>query len=209
MPSSSQKTPETPYQNKALESGDIKPYIHLDLELFHRRKQLLITYYSGLLNPASMRELASQFGCSEKALYVDWERRAKWEPFIWENYQAQRDGKVLLAQLQLARETALLLMKNPRISGNARVGAIGRFTDAIKAEVELSQSLGFLQRAKIEPAVNVEVNVKSEQHVLLKEYAGAIEEAAALNRDFSEVHTGKQVDPGQTASGDRPKRANQ
>jgi hypothetical protein len=62
-------------------------------------------------------------------LYADWERRAKWEPFIWEHYEANEDGKALVKQLQLARETALVLMKNPRVGGNARVGAIARFTD--------------------------------------------------------------------------------
>ena len=55
--------------------------------------------------------------------------------------------------------------------------------------------------------VNVEVNVKSEQHMLLKEYAGVIEEAAALNRYSSGVHNRQQVDSEAAASEDGDKRS--
>jgi len=92
---------------------------------------------------------------------------------------------------------------------SAKVGAIRAFGEIVKLEIELRQGTGSLPRVKMEPSVNVEVNVESEQHVLLKEYAGAIEEAAALNQDFSQVHPEKQVDSSQAASCDGIKRANQ
>lgn len=182
------------------ESGDttVRPYVKMGLELFHRRKQLLVTYYSGLLNPAALKELASQFECSESALYSDWERRAKWEPFIWESYEAHEDGKVLLKQLQLARETALVLMKNPRVGGNARVGAVARFTEAIKTEIELKQSLGLLPRVTQAPQVQVNVDVQQNTEIeqtanLLAEYEHFFKEPAEA-ANLSANNSAEQVD---------------
>ncbi len=93
-----------------------------------------------------MRVLAEQYHCSQAALYADWERRAKWEPFIWASQEAHEDGKALLFQLQLAREAALSHMLNPRIGEGVRVGAIGQFTKAVKTEIEMRQSLGLLPK---------------------------------------------------------------
>ena len=170
------------------------PCVHMTLPLFHRRKTMLVTYYSGRLNPAALKQMALDFGCTEKTLLNDWVDRGNWEPFIWESWQANKDGKDLLNMLQLAREEALYLMKTCKVP-NARVGAIARFIDSIKVEVELNQSLGFLPRAKVEPSVNVEVNVANKtQHVLLTEYAGVISEAATLNSNLSKVRDAESLD---------------
>ena len=184
------------------------PRVHMTLPLFHRRKTMLVTYYSGRLNPAALKKMALDFGCSEKALLNDWVDRGNWEPFIWESEQANKDGKNLLNQLQFAREEALYLMKTCKVP-NARVGAIARFTEAIKTEIELNQSLGLLPRAKVEPSVNVEVNVANKtEHVLLTEYAGIISEAATLNGNFSKVRVGQSVDSSAASSGNGEERSN-
>ena len=60
--------------------------------------------------------------------------------------EAHEDGKALLFQLQLAREAALSHMLNPRLGECARVGAIGRFSEAVKTEIEMRQSLGLLPK---------------------------------------------------------------
>ena len=86
----------------------------------------------------------------------DWVDREKWEPFIWESQKANDDGRDLLKLLQLAREEALFLMQTCR-SPNARVGAIARFIEAIKVEIELKQSLGLLPK-QISPAVVIQKN---------------------------------------------------
>jgi hypothetical protein len=104
-------------------------------------------------------------------LLDDLEDRANWEPFIWANQEAHKDGKALLNQLQLAREEALFLMKTCK-SANARVGAIGKFIDSIKAEIEVGQSLGLLPK-QISPAVVVQqnnvmqVNAKTETKIMI------------------------------------------
>ena len=165
-------------------SGDKDPEVHMTMELFHRRKTMLITYYAGKLTPKAIQLLADQFNTSPATLEHDWNRRSIWEPFIWEVYQANEDGKKLLQQLQLARETALDLMNNPRVGGNARVGAIARYTEAIRTEIELKQSLGMLPK-QTQPAVVVNQNVTQTNNNrvdstvnILSEYEQLIEEAA-------------------------------
>jgi hypothetical protein len=81
-----------------------QPMVSMTLLLFHRRKTMLIWYFSGRLNPGAIKELAKMFGCTEKALMDDWADRERWEPFIWEQVKASGDGKDLLKLLQLARE---------------------------------------------------------------------------------------------------------
>jgi hypothetical protein len=147
-----------------------QPEVQMTLELFHRRKTMLIAYHSGNLNPKAFQILADRFNTTPEALERDWYRREVWEPFIWENQEANKDGKKLLQQLQLARETACDLMNNPRLGGNARVGAIAQFISAIKNEIELMQSLGQLPK-QTAPAIQlntaVQVNTKNETKIMI------------------------------------------
>jgi hypothetical protein len=201
------KTPNLPQKYQRGDKQVKPPCVHMNLPLFHRRKTMLVTYYSGRLNPTALKQMSLDFGCSEKALLNDWVDRGNWEPFIWESEQANKDGKDLLNQLQLAREEALYLMKTCKVP-NARVGAIARFTEAIKTEIELKQSLGLLPRAKVEPSVNVEVNVANKtEHVLLAEYAGVISEAATLNSNLSRVRVGESLDSKSSSSSDGKERS--
>ena len=172
--------------------------------LFDRRKTLLIAYYAGRLNTTMFQLVADKFNTSVDTLQRDWERRGEWEPFIWQIYEANRDGKELLKQLQLAREAACDLMNNSRLSGNARVGAIAQFTAAIKAEFELEQSLGLLPKV-LAPAVviqqnNVEVNTKVEQTTnVLAEYQELIEEAVRRQTEgFQGKDSGEPVHKAET-----------
>jgi hypothetical protein len=65
-------------------------------------------------------------------------------------------------------------------------------------------------KPKVEPKVNVEVNVANKtEHVLLAEYAGVISEAATLNSNLSAVCVGEQVDSKASSSGDEKKRSEQ
>ncbi len=194
-----EKTPETAQTDKAVESeGEVSPYTHQGLELFHRRKRLLFTLYSDLLTPAVMEELAGQFHCTEDALYKDLERRAKWEPLIWENYEAREDGKAILRLLQFARETLLVLMRNPQIQDSARVGAAGRYTENIKADVELRQGLGLLPKVTVPP--QVQVNNYVQQNTEIQETANLLAEYEHFFKEADEKanipadHPAKQVD---------------
>jgi hypothetical protein len=184
-----------------------KHRVFMDLPLFHRRKTMLVMSESGRLNPASLKQLSLDFGCSQKTLLNDWAEHEKWEPFIWENQQAHEDGKKKLYPLRLAREEAVYLMKTAK-SAMVRVAAISRVVETVQAEVELGQSLGLLPRTKMDPAVNVEVNVANQpdKHELLKEYAAVIAEAAVANENLPKVRGEKQVDSSQATSSDGQER---
>ena len=154
---SAEKTLKTADQYGARDKRPKEPIVRMNLQLFRRRKTMLIAHYSDRLNHTSLEQIAEEFDCTVKALLNDLAKREIWEPFIWEAQQAHEDGKKQLNLLQLAREEALYMMKTCK-SPNARVGAIGKFIDSIKAEVELKQSLGQLPK-QIQPAVLIQQNV--------------------------------------------------
>ena len=154
---SAEKTLKTANQYGARDKHPKEPIVRMNLQLFRRRKTMLIAHYSDRLNHTSLEQMAEEFDCTVKALLNDLAKREIWEPFIWEAQQAHEDGKKQLNLLQLAREEALYMMKTCK-SPNARVGAIGKFIDSIKAEVELKQSLGQLPK-QIQPAVLIQQNV--------------------------------------------------
>lgn len=128
------------------------------LELYHRRKIMLIMHYSDKLDSRAMQLIADKFNTSPNTLYQDWYNRSNWEPLIWESVRSIADAKKLVDQLQLAREVALEIMNNPRIGGNARVGAINQYREVTKTIIELLQGLGELPR-QINPAVVVNQNL--------------------------------------------------
>lgn len=185
LPSKSiEKTAKKTDQYCAKDKHPKEPMVRMGLQLFRRRKTMLIAHYSDRLNPASLQQIAEEFNCTVKALLNDLAKRDNWEPFIWEVRQAHEDGLKQLNQLQLAREEALYLMKTCK-APNARVGAIARFIDSIKAEIELGQSLGVYPKARLEPQVKVDVNVSNENEItinetneLLKRYEFLFKEAA-------------------------------
>jgi len=144
-----------PPYNIVSEEGMVTPWA---LELYHRRKIMLITHYSDKLDTRAIQLIADKFNTTPNTLYQDWHNRQSWEPLIWESVRSIADAKKLVDQLQLARETALELMNNPRISGNARVGAINQFREVTKTIIELLQGLGELPR-QMNPAVVVNQNL--------------------------------------------------
>lgn len=176
---SAEKTLKTVNQYGARDKHPKEPIVRMNLQLFRRRKTMLIAHYSDRLNHTSLEQIAEEFDCTVKALLNDLAKREIWEPFIWEAQQAHEDGKKQLNLLQLAREEALYMMKTCK-SPNARVGAIGKFIDSIKAEVELKQSLGQLPK-QIQPAVLIQQNVTNpttdikETFEILAEYDAIIQ----------------------------------
>ena len=176
---SAEKTLKTANQYGARDKHPKEPIVRMNLQLFRRRKTMLIAHYSDRLNHTSLEQIAQEFDCTVKALLNDLAKREIWEPFIWEAQQAHEDGKKQLNLLQLAREEALYMMKTCK-SPNARVGAIGKFIDSIKAEVELKQSLGQLPK-QIQPAVLIQQNVTNpttdikETFEILAEYDAIIQ----------------------------------
>jgi hypothetical protein len=101
-----------------------------------------------------------------------------------------------LRDIAMLRGYALQDSKNPNLKALA---------EAIRAKNAMINNL----MPKIEPNVNVEVNVANKtEHVLLTEYAGIISEAATLNGNFSKLRVGQSVDSSETSSGNGEERSN-
>lgn len=105
--------------------------------------------------------------------------------------------RVQLRDIALLRGYALEDPKNPNLKAlAAAIGARGFMVSCLKP--------------KLEPSVNVEVNVANKtQHVLLAEYAGVIKEAAVVSANISAVRVGEPVDSKASSSGDQKERSEQ
>ena len=103
--------------------------------------------------------------------------------------------RVQLRDIALLRGYALEDTKNPNLKAlAAAIGARGFMVSCLKP--------------KLEPSVNVEVNVANKtQHVLLAEYAGVISEAATLNSNLSRVRVGESLDSKSSSSSDEKERS--
>ena len=164
----------------------IRTFIHMDLDIFYRRKRLLLLYHAGKVNKLSLRALADQLteryqrnGINKTVkvatLRKDLQCRAKWERFIWAREEAHEEEKEQLKFLQLAREKALYLMYNAD-NDCAKVGAIGKLVAVVTADIKLRQSLGILPN--VENSMS-RVDPKSQQeNVIVDE---------ALLRRYSEI----------------------
>ena len=164
----------------------IRTFIHMDLDIFYRRKRLLLLYHAGKVNKLSLRALADQLteryqrnGINKTVkvatLRKDLQCRAKWERFIWAREEAHEEGKEQLKFLQLAREKAIYLMYNAD-NDCAKVGAIGKLVAVVTADIKLRQSLGILPN--VENSMS-RVDPKSQQeNVIVDE---------ALLRRYSEI----------------------
>jgi len=152
----------------------IRTFIHMDLDIFYRRKRLLLLYHAGKVNKRSLRALADQLteryqrnGINKTVkvatLRKDLQCREKWERFIWAREEAHEEGKEQLKFLQLAREKALYLMYNAD-NDSAKVGAIGKLIAVVTADIKLRQSLGLLPN--MERNVNKVVNVNPQNNII-------------------------------------------
>lgn len=169
MEQTSQKPPKRRKQEAGLHSTESKRIHRLNavkaLRLFTRRKKMLETFYMGLLNWKAVEIIAEEFDVSKDAVWKDWQNRERWEPLIWQQQEAHEDGKRLLRQFQMGRETSLKLLKDPGVDPRSRVNAVRAFNETLKLEIELSQSLGLMPRVKLEHQVKLDADVTNKHEV--------------------------------------------
>ena len=139
---------------------------------------MLKLFYSNNLTSLALRKLAESLTKQYEnagikhvvtfdALEKDWDRHSQWEPLVWAVFDAKGDAEKSLRVLQFAREKSLSLMDGAD-NDNAKVGAIRSLVETVKAEIQLSQSLGTLPRVNMEPSVKVDVNVSSQTAVSIQ-----------------------------------------
>lgn len=136
----------------------------MNLDLFVRRKTMLRLHYANSLNPKSIHALAEQNNVSEYAIRKDWNRKSIWEPLIWAMSDCKNDAEIILRGFLFAQEQALKLMWNAD-QDSVKVAAIGRYSDIIRLEIELRQSLGKLPKVSVAPQINLGVDVSVQNRI--------------------------------------------
>ncbi len=136
----------------------------MDLDLFFRRKYMLKLHYANSLNAKTIRGLAEQSHVSEQTIRKDWNRRPVWEPLIWAMSDCKNDAELILRGFLFAKEQALKLMGSAD-QDRVKVAAIGRYTDIIRLEIELRQSLGKLPKVSVAPQINLGVDVSVQNQI--------------------------------------------
>ena len=72
---STEKTLKTADQYGARDKHPKEPIVRMNLQLFRRRKTMLIAHYSDRLNHTSLEQIAEEFDCTVKALLNDLAKR--------------------------------------------------------------------------------------------------------------------------------------
>ena len=171
----------------------------MNLDQFVRRKTMLKLYYANSLTPTTMRALAEQSHISEYAIRKDWNRKSIWEPVIWAMSDCKNDPEVILRGLLFAKEQALKLMGSAD-QDSVKVAAIGRYSDIIRLEVELRQSLGTLPKVAEKVEQKIEGKIESNVNVTdnLAEYEHLIKAFRIEKSDIPKNHSDEQVHQAQT-----------
>lgn len=110
-------------------------------------------YYANGLSPSQIVEMLSKEypAVSERTIWRYWSKRNEWLPSLTSkdsDRNTEAIDKLLLALEESRRMAYATYVKADNTS--ARVGAIGRYQDAIRLEAEFRQSLGILPSRPLE-----------------------------------------------------------
>jgi hypothetical protein len=128
--------------------------------MLKRRVEMLDAVSTGLHPSVVVAQLASKYGISERALWSDWGRRARWVPFVLSLGKfagfAEEVGQKLDA-VQRAAWSLYLKASND----SARVGALRTVLEALGLHSELVQMREVAERLeKLEDAVKKQSSAK-------------------------------------------------
>lgn len=114
--------------------------------VFDRRKHLVKLMTRGIALKDAVPKVMEKFGCSEKVVRNDWDRRSKWLPLI-----IQLEDKTLLhevvAGLKEIIPMAWLIYSQAKGNPNARIGALKLAQSTYVELIKLLQSVGAVEKA--------------------------------------------------------------
>jgi hypothetical protein len=117
----------------------------LDLKLLKRRAELLDAVSTGLHPSAVVSQLAGKYGVSERALWSDWERRARWVPLLL-NLEKYAGFAEMVEQKLNAVQKAAWSIYLKASNDNARVGALRVVLDALEIHGSIVQTKEVIER---------------------------------------------------------------
>ena len=112
--------------------------------LLDRRRRLLHLTTIGMKISEAVDKISLEFKCGKRTVWRDWQSRGDWILLLLKISPEEKDHFIwdALASLAEAKQEAYNTYLD--VEGMARVAAIRVYLDAVKAEVEMRQSLGLL-----------------------------------------------------------------
>ncbi len=136
-------------------------------DLFKRRQRMVRLIAVGNSLSAVVQTLASEFKCSERAIYKDYEQMDTWAHSIEQDKQLTT---ILRARLDYLNREAMGLLsdgeKKPQTVKDkfVKIGALNTALKITVEQIKLGQELGLVER-KPEVVVNVNHNLEGGQEI--------------------------------------------
>jgi len=125
----------------------------LNLKLLKRRVEMLDAVSTGLHPSVVIGQLAGKCGVSERCLWSDWERRAKWVPAILDLEKFAGFGDEVKKKLDAVQKASWNIYLKAS-NDSARVGALRTVLDALGLHSEIIQTAEIIDRlGRLEEAV--------------------------------------------------------
>lgn len=117
----------------------------MELKLLKRRAEMLDAVSTGLHPAAVVGQLAEKYGVSERCLWSDWERRAKWVPVLLGLEKYAGFVEVVEQKLNAVQKAAWSIYLKAS-NDNARVGALRTVLDSLEIHGSIVQTREVLER---------------------------------------------------------------
>jgi hypothetical protein len=117
----------------------------VDLKLLKRRVEMLDAVSTGLHPAPVVGQLAEKYGVSERTLWSDWERRAKWVPVLLKLEKFGDFAEMIEQKLNAVQKAAWSIYLKAD-NDNARVGALRVVLDSLEVHGNIVQTKEVLER---------------------------------------------------------------
>jgi len=117
----------------------------LSFRLLKRRTEMLDAVSTGLHPSAVVGQLAGKYGVSERCLWSDWERRAKWVPLLLGLEKYAGFGEMVEQRLNAVQKAAWSVYLKAS-NDNARVGALRTVLEALEIHGNIVQTREVVER---------------------------------------------------------------
>ena len=117
----------------------------MSFRLLKRRTEMLDAVSTGLHPSAVVGQLAGKYGVSERCLWSDWERRAKWVPLLLGLEKYAGFGEMVEQRLNAVQKAAWSVYLKAS-NDNARVGALRTVLEALEIHGNIVQTREVVER---------------------------------------------------------------
>ena len=117
----------------------------MNLRILKRRVEMLDAVSTGLHPSAVIGQLAEKYGVSERALWSDWQRRARWVPVLLDLERYAEFTEVVGQKLNAVQKAAWSIYLQAS-NDSARVGALRTVLEALEIHRDIVQTRDVIER---------------------------------------------------------------